>query len=273
MDLCNPTAGYDSASAATKVNLKEGQFYNYTLYLQPNLYEVKAGHELALVIYAYEPGKASYSQNYTITLDNASVNAAIPVDESTPVDPELPFTDVAAGSWYYDAVKYVYENKVMNGVEGNQFAPDETLSRAMLVTILYRLDGEPSLDGENLGYPFEDVEEGSWYSDPVYWARLHGIVNGVEGNKFAPNDGLTREQMAAILYRYAQYKKLDVSASADLGTFADGSKTSSWAVDAMKWAVGEKLINGLEGNTLAPQNTSTRAQVATVMMRFMEGIA
>lgn len=272
MDLCNPTAGYDSASAATKVNLKEGQFYNYTLYLQPNLYEVKAGHELALVIYAYEPGKASYSQNYTITLDNASVNAAIPVDESAPVEPELPFTDVDAGSWYYDAVKYVYENKVMNGVEGNQFAPNETLSRAMLVTILYRLDGEPSLDGENLGYPFEDVEEGAWYSDPVYWARLHGIVNGVEGNKFAPNDGLTREQMAAILYRYAQYKKLDVSASADLGTFADGNKTSSWAVDAMKWAVGEKLINGLEGNTLVPQGTSTRAQVATVMMRFMEGI-
>ncbi|MDY3013981.1 MAG: S-layer homology domain-containing protein [Evtepia sp.] len=181
----------------------------------------------------------------------------------------LPFTDVKPTDWFYNSVKYVYDKGLMDGVEGGQFAPNATLNRAMLVTILYRLDGQPAVSGD---MPFEDVPAGTWYTNAVKWASDNGIVNGVEGNRFAPSGDLTREQMSAILYRYAQYKKWDVSASADLTAFVDGDKTSPWAADAMKWAVGAGLINGLEGNTLAPQGTSTRAQVSTVLMRFCENI-
>ena len=184
----------------------------------------------------------------------------------------LPFTDVSAGDWFYEAVQFVYENGLMDGVGNNLFAPNATLNRAMAVTILYRLEGSPDLDGENLGYPFADVDGDTWYSDAVYWARLNGIVDGVENNHFDPTGSLTREQMATILYRYAQYKGADVSASGDISGFADSANVSSWAVDAVKWAVGSGLVNGVEGNALAPQGTSTRAQAAAVLMRLSQAM-
>ena len=186
-----------------------------------------------------------------------------------PITSGLPFTDVSADDWFYEAVQFVYENGLMDGVAGNLFAPNATLNRAMAVTILYRLEGSPDLDGENLGYPFADVDGNAWYSDAVYWARCNGIVDGVENNHFDPTGSLTREQMATVLYRYAQYKGADVSASGDISGFADSANVSSWAVDAVKWAVGSGLVNGVEGNALAPQGTSTRAQAATVLMRFV----
>ncbi len=179
-----------------------------------------------------------------------------------PITSGLPFTDVSAGDWFYGAVKFVYENGLMDGVAGNLFAPNATLTRAMAVTILYRLEGSPDLDGENLGYPFADVDGNAWYSDAVYWARCNGIVDGVENNHFDPTGSLTREQMATVLYRYAQYKGADVSASGDLSGFVDSANVSDWAV-------GSGLVNGVEGNALAPQGTSTRAQAATVLMRFV----
>ena len=184
----------------------------------------------------------------------------------------LPFTDVSAGDWFYEAVQFVYENGLMDGVGNKLFAPNATLNRAMAVTILYRLEGSPDLDGENLGYPFADVDGDTWYSDAVYWARLNGIVDGVENNHFDPTGSLTREQMATILYRYAQYKGADVSASGDISGFADSANVSSWAVDAVKWAVGSGLVNGVEGNALAPQGTSTRAQAAAVLMRLSQAM-
>ena len=184
----------------------------------------------------------------------------------------LPFTDVSAGDWFYEAVQFVYENGLMDGVAGNLFAPNATLNRAMAVTILYRLEGSPDLDGENLGYPFADVDGDTWYSDAVYWARLNGIVDGVENNHFDPTGSLTREQMATILYRYAQYKGADVSASGDISGFVDSANVSDWAVDAVKWAVGSGLVNGVEGNALAPQGTSTRAQAAAVLMRLSQAM-
>ena len=180
----------------------------------------------------------------------------------------LPFTDVSAGDWFYEAVQFVYENGLMDGVAGNLFVPNATLNRAMAVTILYRLEGSPDLDGENLGYPFADVDGDAWYGDAVYWARCNGIVDGVENNHFDPTGSLTREQMATVLYRYAQYKGADVSASGDLSGFADSANVSAWAVDAVKWAVGSGLVNGVEGNALAPQGTSTRAQTAAILARF-----
>ena len=185
-----------------------------------------------------------------------------------PITSGLPFTDVSAGDWFYEAVQFVYENGLMDGVAGNLFAPNATLNRAMAVTILYRLEGSPGLDEENLGYPFADVDGDTWYSDAVYWARLNGIVDGVENNHFNPTGSLTREQMATILYRYAQYKGADVSASGDLSGFVDSANVSDWAVDAVKWAVGTGLVNGVEGNALAPQGTSTRAQTAAILARF-----
>ena len=165
-------------------------------------------------------------------------------------------------------MQFVYENGLMDGVGNNLFAPNATLNRAMAVTILYRLEGSPDLDGENLGYPFADVDGDAWYGDAVYWARCNGIVDGVENNHFDPTGSLTREQMATVLYRYAQYKGADVSASGDLSGFADSANVSAWAVDAVKWAVGSGLVNGVEGNALAPQGTSTRAQTAAILARF-----
>ena len=204
---------------------------------------------------------------YTFVMPASTVTVEGVFLKNTPET--LPFSDVKPTDWFYNAVKYVYANDLMNGVEGGKFAPNATLDRAMMVTILYRLDGQPAVSGD---VSFGDVPAGTWYTNAVKWAADNGIVKGVEGNRFAPTDGLTREQMATILYRYAQYKKLDVSASADLTAFVDGAKTSAWAADAMEWAVGAGLINGLEGNTLAPQGTSTRAQVAAVLMRFCENI-
>ena len=264
MDLCNPGAGYDSASADTKVNLEEGKYYDYTLYLQPNLYEVEAGHTLALVIYAYEPGKASYSQNYTITVDNASVSANIPVDE-IPVPETLPYTDVATDDWFYDAVAYVTDEGIMNGTSSTTFSPLSTTNRAMMVTMLWRMEGSPEVDYE---LDYTDVAADQYYTEAVRWAASTGIMDGYGDNVFGINNPITREQMATVLYRYAEYKDIEVTASGDLTTFTDGDKTSAWALDAMKWAVGAGLINGVENNALNPQGASNRAQVATVLMRY-----
>ena len=219
----------------------------------------------------------------TVTDADGNARAVTKVDEKTytfvmpacavtveavfaPITSGLPFTDVNTGDWFYDAVKFVYENGLMDGVGNNLFAPNAVLTRAMAVTILYRLEGSPAVTTDA---GFNDVAAGTWYTDAVNWAAANNIVNGVENNNFNPNGSLTREQMATVLYRYAQYKGADVSASGDISGFADSANVSSWAVDAVKWAVGSGLVNGVEGNALAPQGTSTRAQAATVLMRFM----
>ena len=204
-------------------------------------------------------------KTYTFVMPGSKVTVEAVFAPSTS---GLPFTDVSAGDWFYEAVQFVYENGLMDGVAGNLFAPNATLNRAMAVTILYRLEGSPDLDGENLGYPFADVDGNAWYGDAVYWARCNGIVDGVENNHFDPTGSLTREQMATVLYRYAQYKGADVSASGDISGFVDSANVSDWAVDAVKWAVGTGLVNGVEGNALAPQGTSTRAQTAAILARF-----
>ena len=175
MDLCNPGAGYDSASAGTKVALKVGENHDYTIYLQPNLYTVKEGHKLALVIYTYEPGKANYSQDYQITLENASVSAEIPVDE-IPAVPALPFTDVPADTELYAAVEWAYfsDPQITAGVTETTFAPANTCTRAEIVTFLYRLAGEPDVSGTAL--PFTDVAEDAYYADAVKWAAETGLI-------------------------------------------------------------------------------------------------
>lgn len=197
------------------------------------------------------------------------VSFALIEDETVKAD----FADVAADAWYADAIQYVYENGMMSGTSETTFSPDLTTTRGMIVTILYRLEGSPDLSNENLGYPYADVDANAYYADAVYWARQNGIVSGMSAEQFAPNDAITREQMAAILYRYAQFKGYDVSAKADLSVYTDAAQVSTYATDAMAWANGAQLITGTSQATLTPAGNATRAQVATILMRFCENIA
>ena len=197
------------------------------------------------------------------------VSFALLEDETVKAD----FADVAADAWYADAVQYVYENGMMSGTSETTFSPDLTTTRGMIVTILYRLEGSPDLSNENLGYPHADVDANAYYADAVYWARQNGIVSGMSAEQFAPNNAITREQMAAILYRYAQFKGCDVSAKADLSVYTDAAQVSTYATDAMAWANGAQLITGTSQATLTPAGNATRAQVATILMRFCENIA
>ena len=189
--------------------------------------------------------------------------------EKTPEKPALPFADVTKGDWFYDAVQYVYDKGMMNGVDGDRFAPNATTSRAMIVTILYRLENEPAVSGKS---PFTDVAAGQWYTNAVAWAAANGIVTGTTDTTFAPNGNITREQMAAILYRYASYKGLDVSRQADLSGYADASAISAYAKQAMAWANGQGLITGVTATTLRPDGNAVRAQAATILMRLCEQV-
>ena len=186
------------------------------------------------------------------------------------VTPTLPFTDVKSGDWFYEAVQYVYDKGMMTGVSADRFAPASTTTRGMIVTILYRLENEPAVSGD---LPFTDVEAGTWYADAVAWAAANNIVNGTSATTFAPNSPITREQMATMLYRFAQYKGMDVvTLQEHLTGYPDGDQVSDYAIPAMNWAVGQGLIAGMENGTLVPQGSATRAQVATILMRFCESI-
>lgn len=186
----------------------------------------------------------------------------------TPVS-SLPFGDVKSGDWFYNDVKYVYDKGMMAGTAADVFAPNATTTRAMIVTILYRLEGSPAVTGTNA---FVDVPAGQWYSDAVNWAAANQIVKGTSATTFAPNDSITREQMAAILYRYAQYKGYDVTKKADLSGYSDNGQVSAYAKDALAWANAAKLINGVTNTTLAPQGNATRAQVSAILHRFCDGV-
>lgn len=182
----------------------------------------------------------------------------------------LPFGDVKTADWFYNDVKYVYEKGMMAGTAADVFAPNATTTRAMIVTILYRLEGSPAVTGTSA---FVDVPAGQWYTDAVNWAAANQIVKGTSATTFAPNDSITREQMAAILYRYAQYKGYDVTKKADLSGYSDNGQVSAYAKDALAWANAAKLINGVTNTTLAPQGNATRAQVSAILHRFCDGVA
>lgn len=179
------------------------------------------------------------------------------------------YADVEDSAWYAEGVRFVTDRGVMNGIDASVFAPNVITTRAMIVTILYRLEGAPEVAGEN---PFTDVAAGAYYDKPVNWASSNGIVNGYGNGKFGPTDTITREQMAAILYRYAVYKGCDVSAAGDLSAFGDAARISEYAVPAMTWAVGAGLINGVSDGTLAPGGDTTRAQAAVILMRYIKNV-
>ena len=181
----------------------------------------------------------------------------------------FPFIDVSRNAWYYDEVDYAYQHGLFGGMSENTFEPETAMTRGMLVTVLWRLEGEKAA-GEN---SFSDVPDDEWYTKAVSWAAENNIVNGVGNNLFAPEAAVTREQMATILYRFAGWKRVGTEKQADLSSFPDAEKVSKdWALKPMKWAVAEGLINGSDG-CLLPQDSATRAQTAAVLMRFIKNIA
>ena len=206
---------------------------------------------------------------YTFTMPTSDVKVGVTYvkDDSAAVEPTTGFTDVADSAWYANAVKYAVDKDMMNGVGNNKFAPDGVTSRGMIVTVLYRLENEPSAAAAS----FTDVASGAYYANAVAWASANGIVTGYSNGKFGPNDKITREEFAAILYRYAQYKKYDVSASASLDGYTDAQSISSYAVPAVQWACGAGVMNGSNGR-LTPKSGVTRAQVAQLLMNFCEEV-
>lgn len=188
-------------------------------------------------------------------------------------DWENPFSDVSSSDWFYENVKYVYNNNIFKGITDTTFEPNTEMTRAMLVTVLYRMEGEPDISNEILGYPFEDVDADSWYGNAVYWARLNGIVTGHSDEVFAPDDNITREQFAAIIDRYAVYKGNKVSNTADISQFADTEEISDWAFESVSWAVGSGLISGKDNGILDPKGSATRAEAAAILQRYIENIS
>ena len=177
------------------------------------------------------------------------------------------FTDVPADSWYYDSVGEIVEQGLMNGTSAYTFSPDTVVTRAMLTTVLYNLAGKSEV-GDNLGYPYADVDAHAYYALPVYWARANGLVTGYTDETFAPNDTVTREQAAVLLYRLANFLGMDTSARADLSAYTDAAQVSAYAQEAMQWAVASGLLSGRTATTLAPQGSATRAEGAKILTSF-----
>ena len=210
---------------------------------------------------------------YTVTVNTAALPEPITpgVDNKKPAsksEVKLPFTDVSTSDWFYDDVAFVYENGLFSGTDSRSFSPNASMTRAMLVTVLYRLEGEPTVTGRS---SFTDVRSGAYYEKAVIWAAANGIVTGTDSTSFSPDAKVTREQLAAILYRYAQYRKLDTDASAKLNSFTDADSVSAYASEALGWAVSEGLINGASGK-LMPKGDATRAQVAAILHRFVKNV-
>ena len=212
--------------------------------------------------------KTFYARWHKTVLPPPPVTPGTPVTPARPAAPVgLPFADVSGSDWFYNDVRYVYEKGIMDGTGADRFSPNAPLTRAMIVTILYRMAGSPSVSGSS---DFTDVAAGKWFAKAVAWAAANGIVNGYGSGLFGPNDPVTREQLAAILYRYAVYGGMTaVTLEENLGGFADTAQLSAYAIQAMNWAVGQGLING-SGSNLVPKAQATRAQVAAIIHRYLE---
>lgn len=275
--VITPGGGSSSSSGSSS-----SYSYTYTVTFETNggikvsSQSVKSGST------AYEPN-APFRAGFTFDGWYADRNLKQKYNFSTPVTANIVlyakwtgtgetgtgFSDVKTDDWFCSAVNYVVGKKLFNGVSDSEFAPNDSLTRAMLVTILYRLDGEPETE---IGEGFADVESGVYYEKAVAWAKANGIVNGITDSEFAPNNNITREQIASIIYRYAKYKGYDVSVGEDTNilSYDDANKMSDWAVAAIQWACGAGLINGRTESTIVPDGTATRAEAAAIMQRFSE---
>ena len=264
VDVINAVTG---EYGSVQITLAHDGEFGFALTLTAPLGRGNAGLWANLYHYHEERERLTFETSARIAADGSAAlrmthasQYAIVIDDRSHA---MTFADVAEGAWYYDAVSYVYANGLMDGVSASEFAPDTTLTRAMLVTILWRMEGEPVV---NYLMPFTDVDGGAWYAEAVRWAASEGIVTGVSDTSFAPNAEITREQLAAILHRYAG----EPATAANLSGYADGASVSAYAVDAMSWCVEHDIITGTTATTLEPQGTATRAQAAAMLMRFAD---
>ena len=205
---------------------------------------------------------------YTFTMPASAVKVGVSYVKATETPSETKFNDVSANDWFASAVDYVTGKGMMNGTADNTFSPKANTTRGMVVTVLYRLENQPSTSAAS----FTDVASGAYYANAVAWANANGIVSGYGSGKFGPNDKVTREQLAAILYRYAQYKKYDVSGAKSLDGYTDAQSVSSYAVPALQWANAAGIVTGKSGSKLDPKGNATRAEVAAMLMRFCENV-
>ena len=256
-----------------QITLAHNGEFGFTMTLSAPLGEENAGYWANLYHYDEEAEKLNFEAaaeidedgNVKIPFTHASQYAIVIDDHShATVDVSDLFIDVAPNAWYKDAIQYAYDNGLMTGTSANEFAPEQTTTRAMIVSILARLEGVESAQAAG----FADVDDNDWYATAVNWAASVGVVNGYEDNTFQPNTAITREQLAAILMNYAAYKGEDVSNRADLTSYTD--QPSTWAEETMQWAVAEGLISGVTNDQLQPQSSATRAQVAAILQRLLE---
>lgn len=232
--------------------------------------------------YEGEPGTKDFylpAGDYTFAFSgegyySTAVNVSVTPDRyqivRQSVDPKLSFSDVDSSDWFYEYVFTAYSKGLMQGITETSFAPGGTVTRAMAATIIYRLAGEPAMPDSDWGYPYADVEGSAWYAKAVYWARQNNIVNGTGEDTFSPDTPVTREQLAAMLYRYAAFAGQSTAASGGLGGFTDASAISSWAREAAAWVSERGIITGTDGNRFDPQGQATRAQLAAMLCRMTE---
>ncbi|MGI6205206.1 MAG: S-layer homology domain-containing protein [Anaerovoracaceae bacterium] len=205
--------------------------------------------------------------SYTFTMPASAVTVtAVFKEESTSDTDTLPFTDISADRWSRSAIAYAYNNGLFMGTSATEFSPEIEMSRAMLVSVLYRLEGSPSVSGDQ---PFSDVSSDAYYASAVEWASENGIAAGTSSETFDPDSSVTREQFATFLYRYAQYKNYSTTGTADLSGFSDSADVGSYAEAAVEWAVSEGIISGTDENMLLPKAGTTREQAASMLMRFI----
>ena len=204
---------------------------------------------------------------FAMPTEKVTVTASFESDNAG--DPLAVFTDVNKGDWFYDPVKYVVMKGYMAGTSANTFGPNEALTRAMVVQILYAIKSKPPVE-KRAG--FTDVPSGEWYYDAVSWAADKGIVAGFEDNTFRPNQNVTREELATMLRAFTAYSNADTNANGSVDGFADAATISGWAVDHIKWAVGHQIMAGKPGNLVDPKGTATRAEMATMIYRLMSEV-
>lgn len=221
-------------------------------------------HEDSETLTFQTSGRIEEDGSVSLRFNHASQYAIVIDDYSHAA---LPFADVPEGAWYHDAVSYVYTNGLMVGTGDATFSPEISTSRAMIAVTLWRMEGEPAVKGAN---PYTDVENGAWYTEAITWANENGIAEGYGNGCFQPETPVTREQLAAFLYRYAAYKGYDITITGSLDRFNDKDNVSEWAKDTMAWAVGYGLIGGKDNNMLDPQGEATRAEFAAMLQRFCQ---
>lgn len=265
VDVINTITG---EYGAVQVSLDHDGEFGFALTLTAPLGRENAGYWANLYHYDEDAKTLNYETSALIDGDGSAAlrmthasQYAIVIDDKSH---DLPFTDVAQGAWYESAVGYAYTHDIMEGTSDTTFVPDKSLTRAEAVQVLYNLEGQPTVSNRST---FPDLVH-DWYKPAIAWAEQTGVVDGYEDGTFRPDQPVTRQEFAQMLYNYAKYKDYDLTAEGDLSTFPDGNKVQEWAVPAMSWANGNQLINGHDDGTLEPGGTATRAQAASILTRF-----